>query len=84
MASILDKMRDFKWGMKELVHAYLMEPLEEAGCASVKVRRERFMKALLEEEEVIKIIQDEILKGEVLKQLGLVSIDQLWQELETL
>src|SRR5271165_3940555 len=51
MTSILDKMRDFKWGIKELVHAYLMEPLEEVGKTSVKVHRERFVKALLEEEE---------------------------------
>jgi hypothetical protein len=54
MTSILDNMRDFKWGMKELVHAYLLELLEVAKYASVKMRRERFMKALLEEEEVLK------------------------------
>jgi hypothetical protein len=84
MTSILDKMRDFKWGMKELMHAYLMEPSEGVGYASVKMRRERFMKALLEEEEVLKIIRDEILNDEVLNQLGLVRVDQLCQELETL
>jgi len=61
-----------------------MEPPEDAKHASVKMRRERFMTALLEEEEVLKIIQDEILKGEALKQLGLISIDQLCQELEAL
>jgi hypothetical protein len=77
MTLILDKMREYKWGVKELMHAYLMEPLEDAKHASVKVRRERFMTALLEEEEVKKMIWDEILKDEVLKQLGLVSIDQL-------
>src|SRR5271167_3639991 len=70
--------------MKELVYAYLMEPLEGIKYASVKMRRERFIKALLEEEEVLKIIQNEILKDEVLKQLGLVYIDWLCQELETL
>src|SRR5271168_4327152 len=84
MISILDKMKDFKWGMKELVHVYLMEPLEGIKYASIKMRRKRFIKALLEEEEVLKIIQDKILKDEVLKQLGLVYIDQLYQELETL
>ena len=84
MISILDKMRDFKWRIKELVYVYLIEPLEGIKYASVKMRRERFMKALLEEEEVLKIIWDEILKDEVLKQLGLVHINQLYQELETL
>jgi hypothetical protein len=84
MTSILDNMRDFKWGMKELVHAYLMELLEVAKYASIKMRGERLMMALLEEEEVLKIIRDEIMKDEVLKQLCLVRMDRLCQELETL
>src|SRR5438046_5904948 len=84
MASILDKMRDIKWSMKELIHAYLMEPAEEAKHASVKMCREQFIEALLEEDEVLKVIQDRILKDEVLKQLGFIHIEQLCQELERL
>ena len=56
MTSILDEMRQIKWGMKEMIQAYLMEPAEESNYASVKIRRERFIEALLEKEEIVKIL----------------------------
>jgi hypothetical protein len=62
----------------------LIEPPEDTKHVSVKICRERFITALLKEEEALKIIQNKILKSEVLKQLGLISIDQLYQELEVL
>jgi hypothetical protein len=84
MTSVLDEMRHIKWGMKEMIQAYLMEPAEEAKYTSVKMHRERFIEVLLEKEEILKIVQDEILKDEVLKQLGFVRVERLRQELEIL
>ena len=67
IALILDKIRDNKCSIKELIYMYFIELVEEAKCTFVKMYRERFIEALLEEEEVLNIIQNEILKDKVLK-----------------
>src|SRR4051812_8107564 len=82
MTSILDKMKQIKWSIKEIIQAYLMEPAEESKYASVKIRREKFIEVLLEKEEIVKILRDEILKEDVLKQLGFIHVERLRQELD--
>src|SRR5271169_4579768 len=59
MDSICKFMRDnYRWGVKEFLHAYVTEEEEEATCDSVKIRTRKLNEAIFDQKEVLKVVKD--------------------------
>jgi hypothetical protein len=75
-------MRDnYRWGVKEFLHAYATEEAEEPFSDSVETRARKLNEAIFNQKGVLKVVED---NWEPLPQTGFVSLDQLREEMDAL
>jgi len=82
MDSVCKFMRDnYRWGVKEFLHAYVTEVAEEQLNDSVQTRVRKLNEAIFGQEEILKVVKDQ---WESLPEAGLVSLNQLRKEMDAL
>lgn len=82
MDSVCKFMRNnYRWGIKEFLHAYATEVSEEQLNDSLQTRVRKLNEAIFGQEEVIEAVKDQ---WKSFPEAGLVSLDQLCEEIDAL
>lgn len=82
MDSVCKFMRDnYRWSIKEFLHAYVTEIAEEQSSDSIQTRVKKLNEAIFDQNEVLKVVED---NWKSLHDTGFISLDQIREEIDTL
>ena len=82
MDSVCKFMRDnYRWGIKEFLHAYATEVSEDQLNDSLQTRVRKLNGAIFGQEEVIQVVKDQL---KSFPKARVVSLDQLREEIDAL
>src|SRR5436305_4367362 len=80
--SIRKYMRDnYRWGIREFLHAYVTEVEEEQLNDSVQIRIRKLTEAIFDHQEVLNMVKD---RWKSSPDAGFILLDDLRQEIDTL
>jgi len=74
--------RNYRWGVKEFLHAYVTEVAEEQYNDSVQTRVRKLNEAIFGQKEVLKAVEENW--KSLPDETGFVSLDQLRKEMDAL
>ena len=75
-------MRDnYRWGIREFLHAYVTEVEEEQLNDSVQIRIRKLTEAIFDHQEVLNMVKD---RWKSSPDAGFILLDDLRQEIDTL